>query len=518
MTSNSTTQSSAEQVMLRRQMLAQSICVPSNSETPVYPFMETGYPHKQLIGSLLGEPWSTISKAAPNSLIPLDPFEPSLYRNGLKIWDAAVGIPASTIRPDTVLHTRRLPAYRNCNTTWLNQTTHALGRVGNVLGDGNILRPHGAFILDLMNSPDGWKLLEGAHALAHRVGETRPRETKARMFDVGRTYFHTQRFLFQLYVCRTYGLPMDVLCLDEGRPGAPDVEQYGIEIKSSSYFRTPILRVPCVNREAPRPDETIAFITGGVYLEPHPYGFTKETNVWKEVNRWSCQPTILVIAGWELVDVVSHQALCCSNPDDPLSPRCYGMQPSDLMPADEFGAYMYYAKKHRGEPIVDNKRYWMVDDWLNSTDYERAVRCSPPLPCRDCLRLNMLHEGAPHKPLCRPPETQRTKQELAAIREGTLRIGQNEREWLEWAEKLGAIEGIIRKAVEYYEGRVYGFAAAKRIRAARLSNYRHRLEVLKGIHALHSKIARAYRNGNPSQAEALKVELSALVKQDAERN
>lgn len=509
----------AQEFMEARRKQALPICIPGQSANQFYPFHNHEYAHAGLIK---GQNWDEVRKQEPQQLIPVNPFEPSQIRkHGLRLWDAVAGIPSSAHRPDQIVATRMLTPTRNTNEFWQQQMLPALGRVGRLTPDGDFLRPKGPWIFDMMLDPLGWKMVEGAHALAHRVAEMKPRETKKKMLYAGGTHFHMQRFLAQMCVCRAYGLPLDVLCLDEGKPGTPDVAQYGIEIKSSSYFRTPVLKLPAMNREAPRPDETLAVVTTGVFIEPHPHGFTNDTQTWKEINRWACTPSVVIVAGWELMDVISHQPFCATDPLDKGEPVCYGMSPSEMQSPESFWAYLRYAYENRGAPAVDNKRYWLVEDWLNSDDYAAAVGCSPPLPCWNCLRMNMHADGAPRRPIGKPPliweqlredRTDSCGRPPKSIPWPYRRPkSQPELEWDEWEDNLVKVWTIIDKATAYYEGRVHGHLNAAHMRTLRRSQYRRRVEALRRVHVITEKIDKAVKDSEPSKAAALRRERDELL-------
>lgn len=503
-------------VMIRRRLDAitgaNSICTPAVTDAPYYPFTDMSYPYTDRLGMLYQPPWVDILKVPPADLIPIDPFTPSVLRpEGLQVWDAAIGIPAPALRQPNVIKLRMVPSIRNTNTLWSSTTVPALGRVGPLGLNGEFVRPAGPYIFDLMNHPLGWRILDGAHALAHRFADTIPVIRKNKAYATSPTYTHPQRITFQMVACLTYGLPFDTWRLNDDNSSMQSIAQYGINLYPSSYFRAPTLTVPVITTDACRPDTVIACLAGGVYIEPHPHGFTTETQHWKEVNRWSCSPTMCVIAGWELMDVVTHQTLCAIDPADKRNPVCYGMNPSDLQSPDTFWAYLQYAVKHRGLPKVDNKRYWFVEDWLTSKDYANAINEAPPLPCRDCLRLNMRTEGAPQRPQSRPPDRVRTKTELLAIRAGTLRVSQTEQDWLDWEAQLQSILGLIQQATQYYEGRIYGHSEAARMRKRKIAGYKTRLKEVREIMRLTKAIEKAKKDGFPSHIPALQEQREALI-------
>jgi len=510
-------ESRAHEVMAARRVSALStssgITAASTILDPYFPFSSSDYPYQRLLGSMASDAWAAVGSELAAALVPIDPFTPSKHRNGLSVWDAAVGIPACTIRPERVVGTRELKTLRTTNTTWVNTIAPALSRVGRIGGSGEFLRPAGPFIVDLMYHPLGWQLLEGAHALAHRVGDTKHVWHKNRAVQPGRNNYHMQQFLFQLVVCMTYGMPMDMWGLADEDQGTPDIPQYGISLRSSGNLRAPVLQVPVVGDSAMCPDKTIAVISGGVNVEPHPFGFTNESHKWVESNRWSCSPTMVVIAGWELADVITHQAICANYPDSARSardPLCYGMTPLDLQSPDTFWAYLHYAVAHNGAPRVDNQRYWFVEDWLASDDYMRAIYESPPLPCYECLRVNMRAEGAPSRPKSRQPEP-REPAEQAKLKAGKLRMTTAELEWEEWDGKLKSMLSIVKDAVIFHEGRLYGHKEALRRRRKRLHGYKLRGEALRELKKLDDKIDRATRGGRPSDAARLTEEKKELT-------
>jgi hypothetical protein len=186
------------------------------------------------------------------------------------------------------------------------------------------------------------------------------------------------------------------------------------------------------------------------------------------------------------------------------------MNAADMQSADTFWAYLSAAVKHRGVPLVDNKRYWFVDDWLHSEDYAKAVGEAPPLPCRDCLRMNMRSEGVPRRPKHRCPD-ERSNDEKRLLKAGKLKYTAIELEWKAWAEQLDEVIKLIEKAVIFYEGRLHGHTEAMRIRRKRSINYRRRLTQIKEIQRLTDKIAKALKDGQPSIAAKLKKAHATLV-------
>ena len=462
-----------------------------------FPFAHPDYPHQ----AWLTPARQAAAEAALASPDP-DPFAPSESgeANALRIWDAvAAPTPWTEFR---TLSAQRTPAFRKTNATWLEQTVPAFYRVGMPQGGEVLRRPESPAIVDLVAERWGWRLLEAAHALAHRAAVQR----RFRPQGYGLYGGLTVDWVARLAVALKYGLPVDVSGEPPPRTAAEAAEsndamyRYGISLCDSNAFHAPFVRVPCLGRGAPVPDRDVCFLAVGVYIEPHPRGFTDGTGRWLEVNRWSCSPTMVSIAGWELADVVMRQqpnALV----DGWSVPEFVVAAPS-LMPYDALPAYIEAAKAARGEAVADNVRHWLVMDWLGSQAMRDMVAESPPLPCRDCLRINMRAEGAPGKPRCSPPKEKPDAKSRHLTRE--------EREGMEWDGRIDQVFGMIEKAVVYYESRLWGATEARRRRRARRRAAKMRDAAAARAEALERKAMAALRGGRPSVAEALFSEAKSL--------
>lgn len=458
-----------------------------------FPFSHPDYPHAA---------WFTEAKleaAAQPAEAVRDPFAPGLA-GGTRLWEtAAAPTPWTGFR---TLSAQRTPAFRKTNETWVSETVPAFYRVGTVADGEKVRRPASTAIVDLMSESWGWRLLEAAHALAHRA------EVQQRFKPQGYGLYGnlTINWVARLAAALRFNLPVDV----SGEPPPATAKaaaesndgfwRYGISICDSNCFHAPFLRIPCLGQKAPVPDRDLCFLACGVYVEPHPKGFTDGTGKWMEVNRWSCSPTMVSFAGWELADVVFRQ-----QPNALVSgwsqPEFVIAAPA-LMPYDRLFDYIEAGIRSRGTALADNDRFWMVLPWLQSRACDDLIASSPPLPCRDCLRLNMRAEGAPGKPMCSPPKEKPDPKNKYLTRE--------EREWLEWDSRIDSVFDIIEKATVYDEARLHGATEAKRRRRARRRAARVRTETLKRIAALTETARRYHRNGMPSKAEALLKEIGEL--------
>ena len=484
------------------------------AELSYFPFETSQYSHRALLGSLQNPGWIQIREQTPADLVPLNPYCLSKFRKGLQVWDAAVGIPSPVGRPARTLKIGEVPILRNCNRYWNANLTRALGRVGALGPSGAWLRPSDPFILDLVTHPQGWKIREAIHALGHLTGDTRPREHRSDLVYAGRTGFREQQFLAQIAVCLAYGLPFDTWMLEEGHKGEPDIFQYGLEVKSSSNFRNPVLLLPCCSPEAARPDETVALVSVGIYIEPHPAALTQGTDRWQEINRFCCTPTAAVIAGWECIDVVTHQAICAARPGTENELLCYGMAPQDLQGADTLPALLAQAIQARGLPRVDNQRYWYVDEWLESKAFEALLDRTPPVPCLDCMRFNMRAEGAPRRPFSEPPEKPLTRQEHQEVLLGKRQLSPEDQEWFDWEIQLTKARDLIESAVVFYETTLTKNRRQVRLRRMRRrANHKRKLKDLEGIRKLEGAVKRALQQGRPSLIAGLKLKRLQLIRE-----
>ena len=129
-----------------------------------------------------------------------------------------------------------------------------------------------------------------------------------------------------------------------------------------------------------------------------------------------------------------------------------------------------------------------LDEWMSSGVYARLLRCTPPLPCRDCLRLNTQAEGHPLRPKSRRPDS--LKSAPPDVRA----------EWEEYDEKMDRIFKIVDRAACYAEGRVIGHSLAKRERRARRARHNRCAELENRIASLERRARRYDLRGNVDKA------------------
>ena len=429
-----------------------------------------------------------------------DPYTRSPRRDGLEVWDRAVCIPACAKCRYGELQKPGSAASRNVNSEWESVTKQELNRVGTPDGK-HLIRPSGKWIFDAM--PHMWRMIEGAHALSHRIGDRASVRSNGSECLYGENSWLFQACFLKMAASRILGLPMD-FAPTVSSPGATNCgdwcERYGIRIFQAGNIRKPDLMVPAFGKGSLVRDRDVACLCGGVFVEPHPSNAGKSMS-WIEANRWSCEPTIAALCGWECADAVCHAEAVSFEPWNQKSQVFYEMPAASLMGMDGFSELLEAAERSRGRPEPDGKRYFMVDDWLESADFRKAISESPPLPCKSCIRPNSRTEGAVRRP--------KGKRPLEKIRKSS-RLWTGEEEWLEYCEFMESCLGICRGACEFCEGREIGFSESGRLRKARERGYRNKMASLAKAASLRKKRARLINGGKPTEAAALSREIARL--------
>jgi len=430
----------------RRAAMTQTMCTPYDVYSPYAPFTYTHYPHEALMGYLGAEPWLTVFQQEPASLIPLNPFEASRFRpKGLAIWDAAVGIPACCARDaQTPVHTKDTPVLFGTNKYWETTLIPAINRVGPLGPGGALVRPTDKYIVDLTKMGEmGYRIRLAAHAMAHMRGDHKD-ESKPRKNDATKLGGYIAGITGELVFAYLYGLPFDISLRRDGIKADTDFKQYGIEVKTSTQFELPILKVPWCNGEAPRFDSTIAIVDVAAFIEPHPYGWTSRTMQYSPKDFWCCTPSIVMVAGWEMVDRITHQPLISSSPGDMGWPVGYGMHPLDMLGPDKLVDYLDLAIDARGPPVY-NAHLRDVEDWLFSKDFDTLISRYPPVPCCiDCMSWNQRSEGAP----VRPRESRPLKPGQNKALDEAWKIYDNDRKAI--------MKTMVEPAIRHYEASFYG--------------------------------------------------------------
>lgn len=426
------------------------------------PFDHSDYFYANKVGSLISNKWQKILNLNPTELITPNPFEQSLHRNGLACWDAAIGIPACSIRSSKITSLKQLSSIRNTNTYWINEVVNALRNVG-PLQPGKLLRPTASFMVDLVACPEGWTILEAAHVLAHVRGDF---EKVKRVKPRKPISYYFRNALAEIIVAIIFNLPIGITNYRH-RPYGTAMLPYGIFINVTDSFAAPYVRIACKNKNALMPDNVITVIQVALHIEPYPYGFTSGTLNYDIHDRWACLPTIINIVGFEIVDYLLHQSIIINNKQSE-----YVMHYLDLLPPNLISNYIELGKE-AGTYKPDNIEWFMFDDWLDSESFRLLRLATPPLPCTDCLMHNYMSEGKPIKPKGWLPKK---------IKKNTA--------WDRYVKDNKSIFNLIRNATRIYEAQflIGGLKSLKAEWRTRISNWKSRLKNLKRTELLESAL------------------------------
>lgn len=390
---------------------------------------DDGYNYQKQLGHLELTPWNEMVKLPPERFITqTSMLEPSEFRpGGYKMYDAAIAIPASTLREPGILKLSSVIPVRKVitdnqaravNLYWENVAKPQTASWG--LRGGVLVRPAHPYLIDVMRHPLGRKFLEAAHMLAHLTGDL---QTTDKWYSTGkpRIFKRFCSYLAEIVTAYVYDIPLDISDRHEGRPGRPDFEYYGIEIESSTTFGDGYMKVPWKGKSALPLDETLAVVSTSVFIQPPPTGLMEGTMKAESMDKWTCVPTIVAITGWETPDVIMHHTLASKKPDNRFYDVCYTLAPEDLMSPEEFWMYLRMARDKFGSPVEAVQRlserrknpsimghYMYVEEWFKSEQYMRLLMQTPPGLCTNCLCWNHDSERAglnvPSKPKYREPK------------------------------------------------------------------------------------------------------------------
>ena len=386
-------------------------------------------------------------------------------------WELVAMTPHSVGTDETpIIDRKACPTLKHSNSGW-DSTLRDLSRVGRPDGTkGEFQRPSGNWIFDLVKEGYGFMYLEAAHVLAHLNGRSLV-ESVAR-----------------LHLCREFGLPV----FADGRDG---LDALGIKVVASIDMRRPTGFVPVM--ELGTDTEIIVFC--GVHVEPHPKSF-EESDDWLEVNRWSCEPSISCIAGFEYPSFVTKSPIVGRFPGSRKNPL-YMVPVACMLPAKELEIAIAVQIRSM---VMQNRmptQLTFLNDWMRSGLFKSQLMATPPLPCKDCLRLNTQAEGHPLRPKSQRPDSLRNAD--PEVR----------KEWEEYEEKMDKIFKIVDKASCYAEGQSLGHTFAKRQRRMRRAAYNKRTELENRIASLDRRADRYLLKGNIDKAAEHRNKANELRKQ-----
>jgi len=406
------------------------------------PFGSAGYTHARRLGSLDSEPWKTIVSGGVD--MRLDPFAASAAREGRAIWDAAVALPACSIRSGRIARPRDIAPANPVNQAWGRTLAQSMAPM-----EG---RPHGPFVYDFTTADDGWYLMELAHALAHASCSSESEAQPPDPFD----YFHlSQRFAWfaaAIAVGEMLGTPIPTSYRG-------DFPGLGLGLSACPVPEAPWLTVPWDGTGAPVPDETLGIVAAGVYFEPVPAEYLSGSMRVRTSDRWCCMPTVVTLGGWAHIDRVCHCALSSETPWGSGGEICYAMHMLDLLPPESLGAYfrLWQMETGRSSPGCPPSH------GLFSSAFADLVARTPPMPCKSCMCWNRRTADAPVRPSGR--SRPKTPKELKESRFW---------DWKLYTDAVDAIHRLLQRDVMEYEKLLMGEGAGK-VRRMRMRNWRQTL-------------------------------------------
>lgn len=408
-----------------------------------------------------------------------------------------------------VLDRKTLPPFPNVNTDW-DAILSCLNNVGRPSGDGEFRRPEGPFVLDLVKDTKGRKLLEAAHAVAHaRSIVSGDDKTSNGFLESLAEMFLALRWNVTFH-CPTLG---EILGDDHSRGDEGAFRWHGIKVVTSTRPRKPWLTMDAVGPKGPRVGLDCLTVLVGVHLEPEPWS-TREGNpntadeTWLEMNRWSCMPSLLCLSGWKCMDELMKAPLVLPYKNSGKEDACVTMPVTALDPPSALDALVEQQRK-RSLPICTSNPsvgVWFVEDFLESRWLKALLSITPPLPCRDCLRLNMASPGAPTRPASRRPDMSKSKGRKSR------NLDEAEQEWREYDAKVDRIFKVVDKACRFHDMR---FGDGLKFRKLRTSNSKKVAELLDKMATCRKKMMKLRSESEYTRAVAEELKIADAKKRIA---
>ena len=432
----------------------------------------------------------------PNADIPeFEPLHPEVCTDVDKMWRYALTAPYCQGSIVKIFDRKSVPAMESVNTDW-ESILQGLNHVGRPSGGGEFMRPTGRWTMDLVNTPDGYRILEAAHALHHM------RELACDRPD------GFLECLAEIAFAKRYGVTFwcptgeDIRNRFDGsyKHAGSWFDSEGARMVVSTNIRKPWLSVGAVGQGGLEFGRTRVAILSGIHLEPQPWS-TREDNpndadeTWLEMNRWSCLPSIVTLCGWMFVDELLKMPLVGRYGDSSRGDVMFTCPVTRLDGPSTIDEYM-------SERFVqeDNDRgIWKLGSFM---EHRLPVieRCIPPFPCMDCFRLNMASEGAPTRPMHARPEKGSGDAEADA-------------EWKAYDDKVAKIVRVVEKACAFHDIRFKYKTGGGAERRSRKSKWRKLKGLSERIDSSLRRVERAYAKSFYSKAEAEMEAIDAMLEE-----
>ena len=315
------------------------------------------------------------------NLFPEQPFQAGMQPGRYAMWDYIISGGVSALRPsgDLIARTtaKALTPNRDepVNTFWLEHMKQAFA-----------FKKDNPYIMDFRQIPEGRRLVEAAHALAHHRCNERLVDTTSTLKLHGRLTEEVLKAASELAIGYATGIPIDVTSR------GPDVAMaHGLCVRPTTQLGfdmdLPSLRMPVRHRMTDVVQKHLAYVCAVVQIgyDPARVFNRASTGNWP-VDWWSYQPEKVYIAGWETAAYMSMQPIVFSDSmfwRDRKMLGDYACHCRDMMPAPTLAHYLNLgrAMMPAGEQYVDVKK------WLDSNECSAMVDTAPPLPCHTCMHL-----------------------------------------------------------------------------------------------------------------------------------
>lgn len=359
-------------------------------------FCEHNSVYADNIARIPNEAKSQLCRRDANTIVAADPFAPSLDRPGGSLaWDAAFGL--DIVHPEfkTAIARREVRSYLNCNSEWLQQILPSLGRCGPLGPCQTIIRPRGPMIIDFSAMPNGWALVQAAHALAHHrcdcgaMAKWDPAESES----PPRPEFH--QVVAEMAVGLAFGLPIDVGPRDPHRRTHAHMH-YGIDVQATTRVLAPRVCMPWTAPGGPVFDRTLIVVSVALLLGPPPAVWKHGGDKTTARDAWAGIPSMAVITGFAPVEVLAHGPLVTwrTTPDDCVVASMLCAE--DLLPASLLHGHIELGRL-RGA-MREQGSFVNVGEWLASDQLAALLAQTPPFPCRFCMQFDRDCVDAPREP------------------------------------------------------------------------------------------------------------------------
>lgn len=427
------------------------------------------------------------------------------------VWSCIKNQPYCTGGSIPIVDKKSFPPFHNTNDEW-EEILKGLNHVGRPSGEGEFLRPEGRYVTDLIKTANGRGILEAAHIITHARAMALGDSTRIK---TGFLECLGELVLALRWDTTIFCPTPEQIAGSIDRDSIPDFFcKYGIKIVVSSNFRKPWLTMNAVGPNGPRPSKDTVAVLINLHVEPEPWS-TREGNPnskdssWLELNRWSCMPSIVCIAGWKCLDELMKAPLIYPyrNANMHKEDICVTLPTTALDPVWALEAMVEQVHNSLEDVAYPELGVYKARELVNSDVLKPLAYCTPPFPCIECLKLNMMSPGAPTRPSCKRPEVKRYK---------SYKKDEADLEWEAYDAKVLHIVEVVKKACSFYDKRFNTSLVPRKLREKTSKAATKILGIIRSCMSRAEKYSQKMeltkRDIELAKAEAAKQELLKLTK------